>query len=372
MKRENRSKRRLKVLVTSPSLNEDENVSGISSIVREIIEYSDCDFVHFVAGKMDTERIGIFWIFKQIILPIRFLWNVFGQRPDLVHINTAFTTFAILRDFTLTFLARLFGFPVMLHVHDGKFMVNEFRSSTSKWIAGEMLYAANTLLVLNEVEKHRVSRSWTGLDPRILPNAIDCDRMGFKLNPNPCKEIIYFGRIVSLKGLDEIHEACRAIKKMGFEFRFKCYGAGPQTKTFTSAMKNTLGHWFEFGGVAQGDGKWKALAHADIFLLPSYCEGLPMSLLEAMAAKCVVVASDVGSMGDVIEDGVNGFLVAPRDSGQLVEKLEFLLSDKVDWNSIRDHARTTIEGRFSIKDYIRDLEEHYISTVDPAVRRKIN
>ena len=84
-----------------------------------------------------------------------------------------------------------------------------------------------------------------------------------------------------------------------------------------------------------------------------------MALLEAMVAGCIPIVSDVGSIGKVIENGENGFLIKTRDVSQIVERLKYLLSDQTDWGNLRKNAKKTIAERFDLKDYIKKLEHIY-------------
>jgi glycosyltransferase involved in cell wall biosynthesis len=102
------------------------------------------------------------------------------------------------------------------------------------------------------------------------------------------------------------------------------------------------------------------LAGADILVLPSrYGEGLPMSVLEAMAAGCVVVAGDVASVSSTIENGVNGFTVRPGDAEDLTETLSGILGDAAKWPAVGERATATVRERFDIAGYIARLEEIY-------------
>jgi glycosyltransferase involved in cell wall biosynthesis len=125
-------------------------------------------------------------------------------------------------------------------------------------------------------------------------------------------------------------------------------------------MSEILGDKFCYGGVVSGAEKWKQLAASDIFLLPSrYGEGLPLAILEAMAAKCVVVAADVASVRAVIADGENGLMVEPYNASQVVEKLKFLLSDRADWSKLQRNARATVEEKYAIGEYVKKLGNLY-------------
>jgi glycosyltransferase involved in cell wall biosynthesis len=351
----------MKVLITAPSLDENANVSGISTLVRQIIKRGAADFCHFRAGKQDGEKTGGNWFLQQILLVPRFLQTIRREKIDIVHLNTAVVPLSIVRDFALAKAARIAKRPVLLHLHGGRFLMNEFESRALALITEKMFRAASVIVVLSEHEKESLTRRWKNLDVRILPNAIatgEIPNIERKLNEE--KTIIFLGRLHESKGLHEIIEACRILKNENFNFQFNCFGAGALKDFFVGEMTGILGDKFYFGGVAAGAEKWKQLAASDIFLLPSrHGEGLPMAMLEAMAAKCVVVAADVASVRAVIKDGENGFTVESYNTAQVIEKLKFLLSGEADWESLRREARSTVEEKFRIDDYVVRLQSLY-------------
>lgn len=351
----------MKVLITAPSLDEKENVSGISTLVSQIIRRAAPEFVHYRTGKRDGERIGAGWSLEQLRLVPRFLQTIRRERIDLVHLNTALVPLSIWRDFALAAAARLARKPILLHLHGGRFLMEDFTSRPLAALAERMFRLADAIVVLSEHEKKSLTNRWRDLDIRILPNAVAIDEIqSFKREPKTEKTIVYLGRLHESKGLHEIVEACRILKAGNFEFQFRCFGAGALEKFFVSEMSQTLGDEFYFGGVIAGAEKWKELGRSDIFLLPSrYGEGLPVALLEAMAARCVVVAADVASVRAVVADGENGFLVEPYNAMQVVEKLKFLLSDRADWNKLQRNARATVEEKYAIGEYVVNLENLY-------------
>lgn len=350
----------MKVLITAPSLDENENVSGISTLVREIIAHGTSDFSHFIAGRKDSEKTGISWIFKQIILPVNFFRKLRREKPDVVHISTAFVPLSILRDAALTFAAKFAGIPVLLHPNGGRFLIEDFDNKFLEAIAAKMLKKADKVLILSDFEKENLTRRWKNLNIGILPNAISTDKIPQIKKNESEKTILFFGRIHESKGLHEIIEACAILKKENIKFNFRCFGTGQEKDFFIAEMTKVLGDKFYYGGVVSGNEKWRELATADIFLLPSrYGEGLPLAMLEAMAARCIPVVADVASVRAVIETGVNGYMVEPYNAKQTAEKLNFLLTEKADWKSLRENARKTVNEKFSIDDYIQKLENIY-------------
>jgi glycosyltransferase involved in cell wall biosynthesis len=351
----------MKVLITAPSLDESANVSGISTLARQIISGGAADFYHFRAGKKDGEKTGGEWLLQQILLVPRFLQTIRRERIDIVHLNTALVPLSIGRDFALASAARIARRPILLHLHGGRFLMNKFESRALALMTEKMFRLASVIVVLSEHEKASLTRRWRNLDARILPNAVALTEIPpIERALKEEKTIVFLGRLHESKGLHEIVEACRVLKNEGFDFQFKCFGAGALEDFFVGEMSRILGDKFYFGGIVAGAEKWRQLASCDIFLLPSrYGEGLPMAMLEAMAAKCVVVASDVASVRAVIKDGENGFTVEPYSATQVFEKLKFLLSGKADWESLRQRARATVEEKFTFDDYIVKLQRLY-------------
>ena len=103
----------MKIVITAPSLDEHKNVSGISTIVRQIIEHSSHDFAHFKAGREDGEKATALWLAKQATLPVGFTAKLISEKADLVHINTALTDLSIWRDLALSKAAKLAGKPIV-------------------------------------------------------------------------------------------------------------------------------------------------------------------------------------------------------------------------------------------------------------------
>lgn len=352
----------MNVLITAPSLDEKRNVSGISTAVRQVIEHSPHAFSHFKAGREDGEASGPVWLLRQATLPIRFLLRVLREKPDIVHINTALTARSIWRDAALSRAAKLAGRPIVTSLHGGKYLVNDFDSKRLELAAESMLRAAKVVVVLSETEKQAVEGRWKGLDIRVLPNAVPVREEAVPRQDNEVPVIIFLGRLHRSKGLDEIVKACAALKDPGCDLRFRCFGDGPMRESFLSRMQNVLGDRFYYGGVVSGAAKTVELEKADIFLLPSlFGEGLPIAMLEAMATGCVVVASEMASVATVIQDGVNGYLIEPGNTGQLVSRMRSILSDRAAWKPIRDAAVETVRRRFAIAGHIEKLNEIYRS-----------
>jgi glycosyltransferase involved in cell wall biosynthesis len=114
-------------------------------------------------------------------------------------------------------------------------------------------------------------------------------------------------------------------------------------------------------GTVRGESKTQLLDEASLFVLPSYNEGLPMAILEAMAAGLAVVATPVGGIPEVIRDDYNGFLVTPGDVEALAEKLAILANDRHLREVMGRRGREIAEQELDVKPYVERLVALYES-----------
>ena len=154
----------MKILLTAPGLDERHNVSGISTVVRQIIERGSYSYTHFTAGRPDGERQNAAWILKQFALPIKFYRRIKREKIGVVHLNTAFNPLSIVRDYALAKAAKAAKVQLLIHVHGGKFLAREFENQRLENLARRMLETADAVLVLSELEKQYHRKTLAKLD----------------------------------------------------------------------------------------------------------------------------------------------------------------------------------------------------------------
>jgi len=101
------------------------------------------------------------------------------------------------------------------------------------------------------------------------------------------------------------------------------------------------------------------LAAMDVFVLPSLSEGMPVSILEAMASRTPIIASEVGGIGEMITHNKNGLLVPPRNVEKLAESLHLLVSDPALRKDLAAAAYETFTARFEVGEMIRQYQRLY-------------
>jgi glycosyltransferase involved in cell wall biosynthesis len=137
-------------------------------------------------------------------------------------------------------------------------------------------------------------------------------------------------------------------------------GSGPEEARLRQYARDAgLAREVAFVGPAYGEHKAQLLAQADALALASYSEGLPYSLLEAMAAGVVPIVTSVGAVPDVVTEGEHGLLVAPRDAEALADAISRLAGDRATLARMSAACRARIAAGYSLERVARDFSQLY-------------
>ena len=162
------------------------------------------------------------------------------------------------------------------------------------------------------------------------------------------KYILYTGRISYGKGLVELIDCANVVCNCRDDIRFVLAGDGPLLPELMKKVRDlNLENRIEFLGRVDRDRIIKLYQNATIFAFPSYYEGLPGSLLEAMSCKLPIVATEVSGNVELIEHNVNGILVQPKNATALSEAILTLVDDSVTKERLGNNARKTIINGFT-------------------------
>ncbi len=131
-----------------------------------------------------------------------------------------------------------------------------------------------------------------------------------------------------------------------------------------------LGAAVHFPGFVRGADKVRRLQEAALLVLPSYAEGLPVAVLEAMAAGLPVVTTPVGGVPDIFSDGVNGLLTPPGDVPALADALSRLLADADARQAMGHHNRQQALEQFAVPQYVQRLLDVYCQVIGRQVAGK--
>jgi glycosyltransferase involved in cell wall biosynthesis len=247
--------------------------------------------------------------------------------------------------------------PVILHLHGGDF--DRFYDAASRpsrsAIRFFLEHAAHVVTPSQRVASWLRSVASTA-NVACLPNPVAVPAVGAGARPNL---ILFLGRLAPEKGIYDLLEAVSQLRQAVPDVRLVCAGEGNRVAVAQYADRLGIADAVKFTGWVGPSGKRALLESAAVFALPSYSEGLPVSLLEAMAAGVPAVASAVGGIPEVVVDGVSGFLAAPGDVATLQRLLRKLLIDRKLGAAIGLAGRETVRLRCAPERAIPRLETLY-------------
>lgn len=264
-----------------------------------------------------------------VMLSIRLTVMLRAHRPELVHIHTS-SFMSFWEKGLLIMICRLFDRKVVLHMH-GAMFDSFYRNSRLKFLIRFVLDRADAMVVLTSYWKEFCS-SLTETRLEIIPNCPQKEFFHVAGDAGAGGSVVFTGTVGPRKGVDVLLEAVKILRSRGVNNPVVLAGDGESEGLLDIYLRQVEDQGLgEVGlrGNVDPEGLKVLLAEAALFCLPSRAEGLPIAILEAMAAGLPIVATPVGGIPDAIEEGVNGFLVPVGESGQLAEKLELLLSDPV-------------------------------------------
>jgi glycosyltransferase involved in cell wall biosynthesis len=265
------------------------------------------------------------------------------------------------RKFLLFMVCRVFRIKCILHLHGAEFM--QFYNSDARQISRRCITYlfdnVDHVIVLSPRWKEDISTFTRNENISVIYNAVAlpvvCER---KANDNmPC--LIFLGRLGNRKGAFDLIRAFQEVLRVVPKCKLICAGDGEVDRARNLAVELDLVEHIEFPGWIGADQREQLLSRATLFVLPSYAEGLPMSLLEAMAAGLPVVTSNVGGIPDVVTDGVEGLVIEPGDVTALAKAMISILTNEEWRNQLAKAAREKIERDLSIDMAIKKIESVY-------------
>lgn len=258
-------------------------------------------------------------------------------------------------------LARLARRPYILHCHAGPF--EKFHAQCpppARRIVRAVFARASLVIALSESWRAILERISPQARIEVLPNAVslpaphDVRRAG-----GSAPTLLFLGDVGRHKGVfDLVHAFARIAARFPW-LRLLCGGAGEIDEVRRLAARLELAGRIDCPGWLALEARNAALADAAMFVLPSYMEGMPMSLLEAMSWGLPVIATAVGGVPEIVTDEVNGVLIAPGDIDALAAAIARLMSDSALRGRLGGAARETIATRFSLDTAVERLIEVY-------------
>lgn len=343
------------VLMVGPALDVR---GGISSLVSELLgnglgDHADVEYVASMVDGSKPRKAA------QAALAMASFRQKLG-RCDLVHIHISKGA-SFYRKRLFARAAQSHGVPFILHEHDGEFRAGfEGGGASYRAQVRELFSAAAKVVALSEEWRdYFVENVCEAEKVVVLHNAV-------RLPERPCKpcshqDVLFLGRLDARKSPDVLLRASKCMLEAHSEAKLVFGGDGYPERYERLACELGIADRCEFLGWISGEEKEGLFERAAIYCLPSKNEGLPMSVLEAMAHGIPVVATPVGGIPQVVQDGVDGFLVGVDDVEALTAALISLEEDPGLRAEMGAAARRKIEREFGIDTAVKRLVAIYDS-----------
>jgi len=308
-------------------------------------------------------------LFSATFLPslARFLWFR-GRDYDIWHVHQAFYSAAV-----ALALAPLLGKRcVVKAAASGPYgdVARLRRAVMGKWVK-KVLPQADAVISLNsELTDELLAVGIDSARIHLIPNGVDCRRFSPPSTDQRAREratlgipphgtlVVFAGRLAADKGVDYLIDAWRSIeqKSAGESWTLVVAGAEIGGNNYRARGERELSSARFLGKVSDV----RPLFHAaDVVVLPSLTEGLSNVVLEAMATSLPVVGTRIAGVRELIDDGVTGLVVAPRNADALVEALTTVLRDPDLRAKMGRAARIRVEQRYSVDPMVDAYEDLY-------------
>jgi glycosyltransferase involved in cell wall biosynthesis len=336
-----------RVVVLGPSTH---GLGGVAAVLKVVLGH--WREPAFTLRHIPTHVDGSRW--RKLLAAVcalgRFAAAAAGGRVDVVHVHFSANA-SFYRQSVFILLCALLGIPRVGQAHSGGF--------PAFYEACGPLRRRYVRLVLNRLDRLFVlSEEWRDFYGRLVP------RGRLVVVPNPVvvpplpdeaartgegPVILALGRLGAGKGTYDILEAVPAIVARFPTARFWFGGDGEVDAVRARIAGQPWADRVRLLGWVDGAEKEAVLRQADVFLLPSYAEGLPMALLEAMAYGLPVVTTPVGGIPRAVAHGKTGLLVAPGDVAALRGAIESLLAEPGWAKALGTAARRLVRERYDVR-----------------------
>lgn len=357
---------RLSVLIISPHPQVHGGVSTFIETMKPHLQH--CDVTPYWIGSITNEEESTLSTFKRLLLaPWEVVSLVRGQKIDVVHINPSLDPKSTFRDGLILLALRVAGFRrTLVYFHGWQARVEQalrrlpIINSIARWLlggVGHIMVLSQSFkqgLVALGVEDNLISVTHTMFDGALLANTPE---------PEPANRpfILFMSRFERTKGVYELLQAFAAIAPQFTELELVYAGDGAE-RAGLEAMTGQLGlgNRVSFTGYIRGEEKARLLKQCTLFALPTYFpEGLPVALLEAMAAGKPLLTAAAGGIGECIHEPQNGVVLTSVTHETVKQALLKLLGDKANLTRIGEHNRDYAWKHFEAAVVSAEIEAVY-------------
>lgn len=334
-----------RVVMIGTSLDSPGGMTSVARMYRDMGLF-DAWNVRYIAS---YEKPGKFTQLRVMAAALAtFAWLLARGKVSLLHVHSA-SRGSFWRKSVFCALARLFGVPYVFHLHSGEFPVfyeKECGPRAQRWVR-RTLEGAQALVALTGQWQTALQRIAPHAAITVLGNPVRVPAALPPAHSAAPPQLLFLGRLRDKKGVYDIVRAMPAVLARYPDAVFTLAGDGDLDGTARLARDLQVEHALRLPGWVDGEAKDALVAQATMLLLPSYFEGLPVCVLEAMADGIPVVSTTVGGIPEALDHGRCGLLHAPGDTDALAGAILALLDDAPRREALRAAAFARAQHLYS-------------------------
>jgi len=305
----------VKILIISPT---QSGIGGVAQHVQGLKEFleNEGNYVEIISSE-NTFTIPIKGLKNLSFMISSFIKSKFTKKFDIVHAHNIPAAFAMKNIKGKKILTQHGIYSQQIDLLHGKTTGN----LTSNLERNALKWADAITVISKEAHEYYTKLGFKTIQ---IPNAINLKNLPQDEDRRFEKQIIFVGRLSKEKGTETI---MKISKKLPNDINLLIVGSGPESEKIKK-LSETLNN-IHYLGYQTHENSIKLIRGSDILIQPSLHEGISTTILEAMACKTPIIASNVGGNKELISDNQNGFLINPESDDELIRKIMMILEDKL-------------------------------------------
>jgi len=306
-----------------------------------------------------AEGILLKRIFIAIIAFVRVGLLLIIGKVELLHLHMA-TRGSFWRKSVFIIMGRIFKIPVLIHLHGSKFDVFYTNSSfLVKTIIKLVFDKSNFIIVLSKSWMdyiEQLTRTEIRVINNFVPDYFDPEYLSEKRD---FSAFLYLGQFGERKGIYDLLSSFQIVTSLHKNAVLYCGGNGEEDKVLNKTKELGINDSVHILGWISGKDKFELMYKCAFFVLPSYHEGLPMAIIEAMSFAMTIISTPVGGIPELV-DSKNGFLVKPGNQKELANILiEAINKKEAEIAMLGNESRRRYEEGFSPQVVMKKMREIY-------------
>lgn len=363
------SKEAICMIVQSPAVR-----GGIAAVVNG---YRDSKLeeeftIYYVESYKDGSRLSKLW--KAFFGFLHFVKVVMFNRPTLIHIHSSFGP-SFYRKLPYIYFASYKKTPIINHIHGADFETFYFNASQKKKnLISKTYNKCSKLIALSDEWRENLKIIVPEENIAVIHNysTPHLDALQARRDRDLNNQILFLGEIGARKGCYDIPTVVEKVSKVIPNVKFVLAGMGDIEQINTLLENKGVSHNVEFPGWVRGESKDQLLRESDIFFLPSYNEGMPMAILDAMGYGLPIISTNVGGIPQIVQLDKNGYTCEPGDTEGFANYMIELLLNRRKLYDFGECSYETVEEKYSLKLHLNSLEELYIQTLREVDNKPIS